>query len=416
MNTDQYLQMLQMQQQPSAQPIQSMAPQSLQRFDPLSSGAAQAINSVRQSMGYRPTQGQPNAGESLFEGLDDAFIGNLRGDPNATVQGMGHGMRTGQEERDLQQIENMKIMKFLQEAEEAKRLQEHHNAQLEHQRAQLAEQHRYHNMQREHWNSSGSRVSAQDAKTLREEKKEREVLERTAALQEKEPGAVYLKDLPTYDMNSNIKAQQEAIKSLPAKRLALKEAKTLYDLVKNNPGVISDDFVKAISDKEGQLPAPYRIAKSITEKGRKKLDVLDAFRKGINVINRNKIEGMAGVRQNMFLEKMVAGGSGQQGMTDKALEDNFKKMIDNLKHSIEGDELIQKDKARGIYNVYNFGRDMDYDPSETTIGKKPIKDKPIPPANGLQVRDSSGRLVQIPEGTPQELVDAILQEAQAGAR
>jgi hypothetical protein len=375
MNTEQYLQMLEMQRM-QGQPMQNMQQlpsQSMSQFSPIGAGASQAIDSVRQSMGYRPTQA-PHQGlmGGLMSGLRNVAVGMVRGDPHPQVQAMGQGMRNTQEMEDIQNAENMRIMGFLQKASEAQKQQEQQQQQLEyqraHQREQLAEQRRFHDMQSQHWKDSEGRMSASELKYAREMKKDLEKEQRYEELQKTDPGAQYTKDMSQADRTLAIKRQDKALDTLPYVKDSLHKIETLKKLVKDNPGVISSNWSRLKTDHNGNLTV-----KGAIFGGEKEKRVLSLFAKDINALKLSGAKGL-GSKNTVFLDKIIAGSLPGVGMPDDAMLGVFDDMEAGNKGHYSSLKRVQSDKSRKIVNDYSFEHGGESSGAKIPSGSFSIKD------------------------------------------
>lgn len=347
MNTDQYLNLLQMQQggqqmQPGGQQMQQAAPPTLSQFSPIGSGASQAIESVRNSMGYAPTNGPPQGMlGGLMSGLNNLAVGMVRGDPHPQIQSMGKNMRTHQEVQDMQNEENMKIMGFLQQAAENRKQQEHQQAQLE-------EQRRYHDLQSKHWTNMEGKESAMEAKYNREMRKELQKEQRHEELQKTDPGAQYTSDMPQADRTLAVKRQDKALEAMPYVKKSIHKIETLEKLIRDNPGIISSNWSRVKTDKDGKLT----IKGALFSKD-KDTAALARFANEINNLKLDAAKGL-GARNTVFLDKLIAGGMPGVGMPDKEMLEVFGDMKAASKGQLSSMKNIRSDKTRKIVNEYNF--------------------------------------------------------------
>lgn len=295
-----WLQMLAMQ-GPQAPPTTGPAPQLPEEnvprrtFDPLQKGAGEAINSVRESIGARP---KPGRFSPLFQLANEVGSAMLKSSENPMAQQFGHMPLNLHAAQDQHADENMKIMQYLQKAEQAKR-------QHEMQSGHYAEQSR-------HNKAMEGMYSDRAMKPSKEELNETAIQD----LQKKIPGAIPLNALPQgarTDAHKELRGRANAPSKLYAVQKTLDE---MVNIVEKHPD-LSTSLSAALFPKEygGGAIATAKL-KAMPHDKRVAIERLNKL---ANDLVLKQVHGLGTQRATIFMEKIMQASNPHYGLSPEAV-------------------------------------------------------------------------------------------------
>jgi hypothetical protein len=296
-----------------------------EHFDPLSAGASKAIHQVRKNVGHPKSSFM----RPFVELLGNIGTAGLRSSDSLMAQELGKQEFNPYAAHDAEVAQNMQIMQFLAQQEQARKIHELHQQQL-------AETQRYHMANEALY---AQKALAPDKEALTEQA--------IANLQKKIPGAIPMSALP-------VGARTDAYKELrmrankPAKLYPIQ--RTLDEMVKiadANPD-LSTSFAAAV------FPEHYKggilNTAQLKSMPKEKRIAMERFNKLSNDLVVKQVHGLGSQRASIFLERIMKASNPHYGLTPeaiRAIRDAQKQDYDEA----VADSKVTKAAISGVYYV-----------------------------------------------------------------
>lgn len=321
---------------------------------PINRGVLSALKSAKHSLGMDEEEKRRAMGLSImkfFSNLSKPGHGpGLAGALGAVNASFNPAMDAYLNERNRTENVNASIMKQLMDAETEQRkqaLQERHfTEQMQHQKQQLAETQRYHNI-------IGGRYA-----------KEEKSLQDAEALQKDIPDAV-----PYSAMNANERAN--ATKKLKVRADAPKANKHVLGIMDNMVKIANEypDLSTSLSAMLGGESVPARLFMS-----KKERIALERMKSLANQLVLAKAEaGVGTARMGQFLEQIIAKSKANETMTPETIQyfrDQSKHIYDeSLKDSTIAKKALAGKPGIGRYDVPEY-----YEPYKEPINMKRVEE------------------------------------------